>query len=130
METKREEIDLTFWSNGATLDKGLKLLRSIINELIRKLTKKFEIAMKATGSNTSYVFKIFDEKTKTKEFLCRYKSIDFEKELRHHSWKPKSQAHKKQKKRSSRILYYTKKSSSSILRKSDPVQQQQAASYR
>ena len=98
MDAKWEEIDLKFGPNGTTLD-GLKLLRSIINEwiLIRNLTKKFEITMKATDSYTPYV-KICDEKTKTKEFLCRYKSIDFEKELRHYSWKPKSQAHKKRKK--------------------------------
>ena len=62
MEAKREEIDLKLWSNGATLDEGLKLLRSIINELKRKLPKKFEITMKETRSNPPYASKILDEK--------------------------------------------------------------------
>jgi hypothetical protein len=101
MEAKREEIDLKFVPNETTLDDGLKLLRSIINELIRNLPKKFEITMKATDSNTPYVSKILvdeNEKTKKQEFLCRYIIIVFEKELRHHSWKLKPQARKKQKK--------------------------------
>ena len=95
MEAKREEIDLKFWSNGATLDKGLKLLRVMINELKRKLPKKFEITMKETRSNTPYASKIFDEKTKE---LFRYKSIDFEKELKNHPWRPKAQAPQARKK--------------------------------
>ena len=108
MDAKCQGIDLKFVPNGTTLDDGLKLLRSIINELKGNLPKKFKISMKANESITPYVIKICDEKTETKEFLCRCKSIDFEKELRHHSWKPKPQARKKQK-ISSRILYYTKK---------------------
>ncbi len=52
--------------------------------------------MKETASNTPYV-KICEQKTKKREILCRYKSVEFEKELRHHSWKPKPQARKKQK---------------------------------
>jgi hypothetical protein len=98
MDAKWEEIDLKFWPNGKTLDDGLKLLKSIINELmlIRNLKKKFEITMKETASNTPYV-KICEQKTKKREILCRYKSVEFEKELRHHSWKPKPQARKKQK---------------------------------
>ena len=87
---------MKFVPNGKTLDDGLKLLKSKINELKENLPKKFEITMKATESNTPYVFKISDEKTK--EFLCRYKSIDFEKELKNHPWRPKPQARKKQKK--------------------------------
>ena len=99
MDAKWEEIDLKFWPNGKTLDDGLKLLKSIINELmlIRNLKKKFEITMKETASNTPYV-KICEQKTKKREILCRYKSVEFEKELRQHSWKPKPQARKKQKK--------------------------------
>ena len=99
MEAKREEIDLKFGPNGTTLDDGLKLLRSIIKELKMNLPKKFEITMKETRSNTPYASKIFDEKTK--EFLLRYKGINFEKELRNHPWRPKPQApqaRKKQKK--------------------------------
>ena len=117
MDAKWEIVDMNFVPNGTTLDDGLKkLLRSIINELKRNLPKEFEITMKATESNTPYAFKICDEKTKTKEFLCRYKSIDFEKKLRHHSWKPKPQARKKQEKevaessiiqKSSSIHYYS-----------------------
>jgi hypothetical protein len=138
MEAKREEINLKFGPNGTTLDDGLKILRSIINELKRNLPKKFEITMKATGSNTPYVSKILvieNEKTKTKESLCRYKNIDFEKELRHHSWKPKPQARKKQIKevaessiiqKSTSIHYYINYK----FRKSGAVQQQQVASYR
>ncbi len=87
MDSKWEEIDLKFGPNGTTLDDSLKLLKSIINELmlIRNLKKKFEITMKETASYTPYV-KICDEKTKKQEFLCRYKSINFERELRHHLW--------------------------------------------
>ena len=58
---------MKFVPNGKTLDDGLKLLKSKINELKENLPKKFEITMKATESNTPYVFKISDEKTK--EFL-------------------------------------------------------------
>ena len=98
MEAKREEIDLKFGPNGTTLDAGLKLLRSIINDLKRNLPKKFEITMKATGSNTPYASKIFDEKTKEILKLFRYKSIDFEKELKNHPWRPKPQAPQARKK--------------------------------
>ena len=65
MEAKREEINLKFGPNGTTLDDGLKLLKSIINELmlIRNLKKKFEITMKETASNTPYV-KICEQKNK------------------------------------------------------------------
>jgi len=89
MEAKREEIDLKFWSNGKTLDEGLQKLRSIINELKKKLPKNFEITMKETRSNTPYASKILDEKTKESLKLFRYKSIDFEKELKNHPWRPK-----------------------------------------
>ena len=98
MEAKREEIDLKFWSNGKTLDEGLKSLRFIINELKRKLPKNFEINMKETRSNTPYASKILDEKTKEILKLFRYKSIDFEKELKNHPWIPKPQAPQARKK--------------------------------
>ena len=98
MEAKREEIDLKFWSNGKTLDEGLKSLRFIINELKRKLPKNFEITMKETRSNTPYASKILDEKTKEILKLFRYKSIDFEKELKNHPWTPKPQAPQARKK--------------------------------
>ena len=98
MEAKREEIDLKFWSNGKTLDEGLKSLRFIINELKRKLPKNFEITMKETRSNTPYASKILDEKTKEILKLFRYKSIDFEKELKNHPWRPKPQAPQARKK--------------------------------
>ena len=98
MEAKREEMDLKFWSNGKTLDDGLKLLRSIIDELKRKLPKNFEITMKETRSNTPYASKILDEKTKEILKLLRYKSIDFEKELKNHPWIPKPQAPQARKK--------------------------------
>ena len=98
MEAKREEIDLKFWSNGKTLDEGLKSLRFIINELKRKLPKNFEITMKETRSNTPYASKILDEKTKDILKLFRYKSIDFEKELKNHPWRPKPQAPQARKK--------------------------------
>ena len=100
MVAKRKGIDLNFWLYGKKLDDGFKKLRSIFNELKRKLPKKFEINMKETRSNTPYASKIFDEKTK--EFLLRYKGINFEKELRNHPWRPKPQApqaRKKQKKK-------------------------------
>jgi hypothetical protein len=98
MEAKREEIDLKFWSNGKTLDEGLQKLRSIINELKKKLPKNFEITMKETCSNTPYASKILDEKTKESLKLFRYKSIDFEKELKNHPWRPKPQAPQARKK--------------------------------
>jgi len=98
MEAKREEIDLKFWSNGKTLDEGLQKLRSIINELKKKLPKNFEITMKETCSNTLYASKILDEKTKESLKLFRYKSIDFEKELKNHPWRPKPQAPQARKK--------------------------------
>ncbi len=98
MEAKREEIDLKFWSNGKTLDEGLQKLRSIINELKKKLPKNFEITMKETRSSTPYASKILDEKTKESLKLFRYKSIDFEKELKNHPWRPKPQAPQARKK--------------------------------
>ena len=98
MEAKREEIDLKFWSNGKTLDEGLKSLRFIINELKRKLPKNFEITMKETRSNTPYASKILDEKTKEILKLFRYKSINFEKELKNDPWRPKPQAPQARKK--------------------------------
>ena len=45
MEAKREEIGLKFVPNGTTLDDCLKLLRSMINQLIRNLPKKFKITI-------------------------------------------------------------------------------------
>ena len=98
MVAKRKGIDLNFWLYGKTLDDGLKLLRSIINDLKRKLPKKFEITMKETRSNTPYASKILDEKTKEILKLFRYKSIDFEKELKNHPWRPKPQAPQARKK--------------------------------
>ena len=68
-------IDMNFDPKGRILDDGLKLLRSKINELKRNYQQKFEIIMKQTGSNTPNVVSI--SKGKTKEFLCRYKSINF-----------------------------------------------------
>ena len=99
MKAKWGLIDMKFVPYGEIIDGGLKSLKSIINELKKNLLKKkYIIEMKDTESYTPYASKIWDEKTKTKEFLRRYKRIDFEKELRHHSWKPKPQARKKQKK--------------------------------
>ncbi len=101
MKAKWEVIDMKFVPYGKIIDDGLNSLKSTINELQRNLLKKkkkYIIEMKETESYTPYASKIWDKKTKTKEFLCRYKRIDFEKELRHHSWKPKPQARKKQKK--------------------------------
>ena len=114
MEAKREEIDLKFWSNGKTLDEGLKSLRFIINELKRKLPKNFEITMKETRSNTPYASKILDEKTKEILKLFRYKSIDFEKELKNHPWRPKPQAPQARKKQRKEVAEssITQKSSS------------------
>ena len=86
MKDKLELVDTKFNSYGTTLDEGINSLKSRINELESNLPKKFKIITKETGSNTPYAAKICDEKTKTQEFLCRYKSIDFEKELRVHSW--------------------------------------------
>jgi hypothetical protein len=98
MKAKWEVIDMKFVPYGKILDGGLNSLKSKINELKRNLLpKKFKIIMKETDSYTPFVSKILvDESEKT---LCRYKSIDFEKKLRHHSWKPKPQARKKQKKK-------------------------------
>jgi len=114
MEAKREEIDLKFWSNGKTLDEGLQKLRSIINELKKKLPKNFEITMKETCSNTLYASKILDEKTKESLKLFRYKSIDFEKELKNHPWRPKPQAPQARKKQRKEVAEssITQKSSS------------------
>ena len=86
---------MNFVPKGRILDEGLKLLRSKNNELNKNLPKNFEIIMKISGKNTPYVLSISDGKTKM--VFCRYKSINFEKELRHHSWKPKPQPRKKQK---------------------------------
>jgi hypothetical protein len=114
MKDKRDLVDVKFNQYGRTLDEGIISLKSIINELESNLPRKFKIITKETGSNTPYASKICDEKTKTKEFLCRYKRIDFEKELKHHSWKPKPQARKKQKKAAAESSTIQKKSSSSI----------------
>ena len=97
MKDKLELVDTKFNSYGTTLDEGINSLKSRINELESNLPKKFKIITKETGSNTPYAAKICDEKTKTQEFLCRYKSIDFEKELRVHSWK-KQKPQKRQRK--------------------------------
>ena len=56
---------MKFVPNGKTLDDGLKLLKSKIIELKENLSKKFENTMKATESNTPYVFKISDEKQRS-----------------------------------------------------------------
>ncbi len=108
MIDKWEVIDMKFVPHGKILDEDLKLLKSKINELEKKLPEKFEIKMK----ETVLLMFLASPTEKKKMVLCRYKSIDFEKELRHHPWRPKPHAHKKQKRRSSSILYYTKKNSS------------------
>ena len=100
MKAKWELIEIKFVPYGKIIDDGLNSLKSIIKELQRNLLKKkkYIIEMKETESCTPYASKISDEKTKTKEYLSRYKRIDFEKELRNHSWKPNPQARKKPKK--------------------------------
>ena len=97
MIDKRDLVDVKFNQYGRILDEGMIWLKSIINELESNLPKKFKIITKETGSNTPYASKICDEKTKTQEFLCRYKSINFEKELRVHSWN-KQKPQKRQRK--------------------------------
>ena len=84
MKNKWEVIDMKFVQYGKILDGGLNSLKSKINELkMNLLAKKFKIIMKETDSYTPFVSRILaDESKKT---LCRYKSIEFEKELRHHS---------------------------------------------
>ena len=112
MKDKWGLIDMKFVQYGEIIDGGLNSLKSIIKELKKNLLKKkYIIEMKDTESYTPYASKIWDEKTKTKEFLCRYKRIDFEKELRHHSWKPKPQARKKQKKEVAESSIITTRSS-------------------
>ena len=69
---------------GKIIDDGVNSLKLRIRELQSNLPKKYIIETKETESNTPYAIKICDEKTKTMEFLCRYKRIDFEKELRVH----------------------------------------------
>ena len=86
--------ELNFVSKGTILVDGLKLLKSIILELEKKLPKKFSIEMQETGSYTPYVHCIKDGKTK--QYLDRYKSIDFDQRLKDHPWSPAPR--KKQKK--------------------------------
>ena len=56
--------ELNFVSKGTILVDGLKLLKSIILELEKKLPKKFSIEMQETGSYTPYVHCIKEGKTK------------------------------------------------------------------
>jgi len=71
MKDKWDLVDVKFNQYGRTLDEGIISLKSIINELESNLPRKFKIITKETGSNTPYASEICDEKTKTKEFLCR-----------------------------------------------------------
>ena len=56
------------------------------------LPKKYIIESKETGSNTPYVYCI--KEGKTKQYLDRYKSIDFEQRLKDHPWSPRKRQKK------------------------------------
>jgi hypothetical protein len=92
--------ELNFVSKGTILVDGLNLLKSIINELIKKLRKQcIKICMKETAAYTPYVVSISDENTM--QHLDRYESIDFEQRLKDHPWSPVTETQvvrKKQKK--------------------------------
>ena len=75
--------ELNFVPKGTILVDDLNLLKSIIKE---NLPKKFIIEMKETGSYTPYVYCI--KEGKTKQYLDRYKSMDFEQRLKDHPWSP------------------------------------------
>ena len=110
MDAKCEEIDLKFGpNNGTTLDDGLKLLRSIINELmlIRMLTKKFEFAMKATASYTPYVKILL--MLKSRSSCADTKASISKRNLDNIIHGNQNLRRVRSKKRTSRILYYTKK---------------------
>jgi hypothetical protein len=100
--------ELNFVLKGTILVDGLKLLKSIILELEKKLPKKFSIEMQETGSYTPYVHCI--KEGKTKQYLDRYKSIDFEQRLKDHPWSPAPR--KKQKKEAAESSIIPKKNSS------------------
>ena len=95
MKLKWELIDTQWMPKGHLLDEGVHKLKSIINELKVKFTKKFTVEMKETEKNSPYVFSISDNK-KT-ERLKRYEILDFEKQLTDHPWSSKRQMRKKQK---------------------------------
>jgi len=94
MRNNIEIVELNFVPKGTILVDGLKVLKSIILELEKQLPKKFSIEMQETGSYTPYVHCIKDGKTK--QYLDRYKSIDFDQRLKDHPWSPAPR--KKQKK--------------------------------
>ena len=110
-KTMRDNIELAglnFVPKGTTLVDGLNVLKSIISELEKKLPKKFIIEMQETGSYTPYVHCIKDGKTK--QYLDRYKRIDFEQRLKDHPWSPAPR--KKQKKEAAESSIIPKKNSS------------------
>ena len=101
--------ELNFVPKGTILVDGLNLLKSIILELEKELPKKkFSIEMQETSSYTPYVHCIKDGKTK--QYLDRYKSIDFEQQLKDHPWSPAPR--KKQKKEAAESSIIPKKNSS------------------
>jgi hypothetical protein len=98
--------ELNFVSKGTILVDGLNLLKSIILELEKKSAKKFSIEMQETGSYTPYVHCI--KERKTKQYLDRYKSIDFEQRLKDHPWSPAHRNKQKKKKQKNPLLYQKK----------------------
>ena len=84
--------DLKSVSKGTILVDGCKSLKKIIKELEENLPKKYIIESKETGSNTPYVYCI--KEGKTKQYLDRYKSIDFEQRLKDHPWSPRKRQKK------------------------------------
>ena len=92
--------ELNFVPKGSILVDGLNLLKTILNELKKKLAKKFKISMNETAAYTPYVVSISDEKTM--QHVDRYDSIDFEQRLKDHPWSPVTETQvtsKKQKKK-------------------------------
>ena len=113
--------ELNFVSKGTILVDGLKLLKSIILELEKKLPKKFSIEMQETGSYTPYVYCIKEEKAK--QYLDRYKSIDFEQRLKDHPWSPAPR--KKQQKEAAESSIIPKKQQYPLKQQQYPQKQQQ-----
>ena len=102
--------ELNFVPKGSILVDGLNLLKTILNELKKKLAKKFKISMNETAAYTPYVVSISDEKTM--QHVDRYDSIDFEQRLKDHPWSPVTETQvtrKKQKKKKPNPLLYQKK---------------------